>query len=171
MDYYYSVSYDEIEWSDWKEFKSGATDIFDEYNLESLYFKYKVVIRAESTMHRPYLQSIQFILQPYSNIINSGDLVTRPKIWLRKKNGDGDITLVNQMTGQSMELKDIQNNEEIFIDCEYKEIISSLQYLGIYRFDSHNDEYLELIRGDNYLKGYGDFDFDIRHYGYLLQDN
>lgn len=170
MDFYYSVSGDSMEWTEWKPFNEGSTEIFDNYDLSNLYFKYKVIMKSESSTKKPYLQSISFLLQPFSNNINIGDLPSYPKIWIRKVNGDGDIRLTNHMTNQTLILTEMQNEEEVFIDCDNEEIISSLQYLGVYRYDSHNDEFLELIRGDNYLKGQGDFDIDIRIQSPLLQE-
>lgn len=170
LEFYYSVSHDGIQWESWKPFQAGATDLFDGYNLASLYFRYRVVIASTDETEKPYLQEISFLLQPFTSLLNEGDLTIKPKAWIRKTTQDGDVRLINHMTGQSIEIKDMQNGEEIFIDFENEEIISSLQYLGVYRFDSHNDEWLELIRGENYLKGYGDFEIDFRFRNKLLQE-
>lgn len=170
LDFYYSVSYDGAQWESWKPFQMGATDLFDDYNLTNLYFRYKVVIASTDDTQKPYLQEVSFLLQPFASLLNEGDLTMKPKVWIRKINGRGDIQLVNHMTGQKVELTDVQNGEEIYIDFENEEIISSLQYLGVYRFDNHNDEWLELIRGENYLKGYGDFEIDFRFQNILLQE-
>lgn len=125
---------------------------------------------ADSDAVKPYFQSLTMDLRPFSYIENTGDLPIQPKLWIRKTNGKGDIALINFTTGQRVEFKDLHNHEEVFIDCENEEIISSNQVIGIYRYDSHNDEYLELIRGSNYMTSEGDFDLDVRYKATLLQE-
>lgn len=170
MDFYYSVSNDQQEWSDWKGFNESSAELLNDYRLYQLYFRFKIVFSSETLSKRPYFQSVSIYLEPYTLAENIGDTVTKPKLWLTKKNSPGDITLTNKMTGQEIIFKDIYLNEQIFIDCESEEIISSFQNSGIYRYDNHNDEWLELLAGENYLKGYGDFDLDLRYTGKLLQD-
>lgn len=169
LNFFYSTSYDDVYWTDWMPFREGNTDILDGYDLSDLRFRYKVIISSIDELQKPYLQSISFSLLPYKNIENVADMPTKPKIWIRKLNGKGDISLTNHMTNQTITIKNLQENEEIYIDNENEEIISSLQDLGVYRHDDHNDEWLELIRGDNYIKGTGDFDMDIRYQGILIQ--
>ncbi|MGG0667641.1 hypothetical protein ABE073_03840 [Lederbergia citrisecunda] len=170
MDFYYSVSNDQQEWSEWKTFNEYSEELLNDYKLYQLYFRFKIVFSSEDLSKRPYFQSISINLEPYTLAENIGDITTKPKLWLTKKNSKGDIRLVNKMTGQEVIFKDIHLNEQIFMDCENEEIISSFQDSGIYRYDSHNDEWLELLVGENYLKGYGDFDLDLRYTGKLLQD-
>lgn len=170
VSYSFRVSYNLLNWTDWKEFYTTSYDLLDEYGLKGLYIQIKISMVSDNEQKKPYLQSFNMELRPYANIDNTGDLAIKPKIWIRKKNGKGDISIINFTTGQVLELKDLNNNEEIYIDCDNEEIVSSNQHLGIYRYDSHNDEYLELIRGVNYITSIGDFDLDIRHKGILLQD-
>src|SRR6185312_1945688 len=58
LEYFYSVSHNEVEWSEWKEFSAGSTGMFNDYDLENLYFRYKVIIKSEDDTQKPYLQSI-----------------------------------------------------------------------------------------------------------------
>ncbi len=170
MDFYYSTSVDQQEWSEWRNFHESSSELLNDHKLFQLYFRFKIIFSSEDMSKRPYFQSISINLEPYTLAENIGDTVTKPKLWLTKKNSRGDIRLVNKMTGQEIIFKDIHLNEQIFIDCENEDIVSSFQNSGIYRFDSHNDEWLELLAGENYLKGYGDFDLDLRYTGKLLQD-
>lgn len=170
VNFFYSVSYDGAEWTSWRPFQSGSTDIFNDYGLSNLLFRYKVEMHATSEHARPYLQRVSFRLSPFLNIENLGDLEVKPKLWIKKKNGSGDISLINHFTGQTITMKNLINEEEVFLDCENEVIISSRQDLGVYRYDDHNDEWLELQVGDNYLKGTGNFDIDVRYQGKLLQE-
>ena len=170
IQYFFRVSYDQHTWTDWKRLYTTSYDFLDDYSLTGLYVQFQVVIIADNHSVKPYLQSLDIALKPFYYVENVGDLPIKPKVWIRKRNGRGDITLINFTTGQRVEFKDINNGEEIYIDCENEEIVSSNQTLGVYRYDSHNDEYLELVRGDNYITSDGDFDLDIRYKGILLQE-
>lgn len=170
MDFYYSVSNDNINWTEWAPLQIQSSDFLNQYNLTQLYFKYKVIFASTNSTDKPFLQSISITYDPYFLFENITDMSIRPKLWLRRINGDGDITIVNHMTGQKMILNDIQNGEEVFIDCENEDIVSSLQSVGVYRYDNHNDEWLDLGVGESYIKTIGDFDMDIRYQGKLLQE-
>lgn len=169
--YYFRVSYDTKNWTEWKKFYDTSYDLLDEHKLSGLYFQYKVVLISESLAKAPFLQSFELIFKPFAFIDNVGDLETKPKIWIRKVNGKGNIKIINHTTGQEVEFTDLLSGEEVYVDCENEEIVSSHQdSLSIYRYDNHNDEFLELIRGDNYITSEGDFDLDIRYKGILLQE-
>lgn len=170
LDFFYSVSFDNVTWTEWETFYVESTDFLNGFNLSTLYFKYKVKIGATVETEKPYLQSISLTFEPFLLFENLGDTALKPKLWIRKKNVFGSITLINHMTGLELTLSNLENNEEVYIDCENEEIISSLQFLGVYRYDNHNDEWLELNRGETYLKGHGDFDMDIRYQNIILQD-
>lgn len=170
VEYYFRVSYNQVDWTDWKRMFTTSHDLLDEYTLSGLYIQFKVTMIAESEAVKPYLQKFEMDLKPYGYVENTGDLPIKPKVWIRKKNGKGKVVLINFTTGQRMEFKELNNNEEVYIDCENEEIVSSNQVAGVYRYDSHNDEYLELIRGSNYLTSEGDFDLDIRYKAKLLQE-
>lgn len=170
VEYYFRVSYDETYWTDWERIYTTSYDFLDDYSLTGLYIQFQIVMVSENLLLRPYLQAFEMDLKPYGFVENTGDLPINPKIWIRKKNGAGDITIINFTTGQRVEFKDLNNNEEVYVDCENEEIVSSNQVYGVYRYDSHNDEFLKLAVGDNYLASEGDFDLDIRYKNILLQD-
>ncbi len=83
-------------------------------------------------------------------IPNKGHRSFKPEIWI-KKTGNGNITINNLSNGDSIfEMKNLKDGEEIYIDCENEIINSSLP--DIYRYDDFNNEYLEIVYGNNYLK-------------------
>ena len=100
-------------------------------------------------------------------IDNVGDVILQPEIWIRKTNGSGDIKLTNETNGMSLELKNLNNGEEVYIDCENKDIVSSLPLT--YRYKDHNGVFIEFEVGENLLTGEGDFKLDIRLQFKLLQ--
>ena len=170
IEYFFRISYNQIHWTDWKKVHLTSYDFLNEYDLLGMYIQFRVIMIADNELVKPYLRSLDISFKPYGYVENTGDLPVKPKIWIRKKNGKGDIAIINFTTGQRVEFKDLNNNEEVYVDCENEEIVSSNQYIGVYRYDSHNDEYLELVRGSNYLTFEGDFDLDIRHKAILLQE-
>ena len=170
IEYYFSVSNDMVNWGNWKSFHLSSHDFLNDYKLSSLYVRFMVKMDSETELKKPYLQSLDLELKPFGFVDNVGDLPIKPKLWIKKRNGKGSIQLINYTTGQILELKDLNNNEEVYIDCENEEIVSSNQPYGVYRYDSHNDEFFELVRGDNLITSYGDFDLDIRYKNFLIQE-
>lgn len=170
VEYYYRISYNQFDWKEWKRLHITSQDLFDEYVLAGLYVQFKIVMVASNALTKPYLKSLRMALKPFGYVENIGDLPIEPKIWIRKKNGKGKVALINFTTGQRMEFKELNNGEELYIDCENEEIVSSNQNIGVYRYDGHNDEYLTLARGHNHITSDGDFDFDIRYKAKLLQE-
>lgn len=170
LEYYFSISYDNINWTSWERFYEQSSDFLNPYNLSNIYFKYKVVMGSSSTSTKPFLQSISLTLEPYFLVSNGGDLTIKPKMWFTKTISAGTIQLFNHYTGQKIEFKDLQIGEEVYVDFDEEDIISSLQSLGVYRYDNHNNEWLYLPYGENYLRGYGNFNMDIRYQFKLLQE-
>lgn len=168
--YYFSVSFGDGQWTEWKEFFTHTQDLLDGYSLEGLLFKYKVALKSVSEAKKPYLQKLSIDLSPFANYKNLGDLPVKPKIWITKKNSSGTIKLINETTEQELIIKNLNKNEQVFIDCENEDIVSSAQNSGVYRYDDHNDEFLELAVGDNFIRAEGDLDFDIKFKYILLQD-
>lgn len=101
------------------------------------------------------------------SIFNEGDLPTKPKLWITKRTGAGDVSIkiTDNESGntQTLTIKGLQNNEKVFIDCENEEIISDLQYLNIYRYDDHNGIWLELVEGESTLEFVGNFDIELEY--------
>lgn len=95
------------------------------------------------------------------NIYNTGDIDIKPKMWITKRVDDGNITIENESNGQVVTINNLQVDEEVFVDFDREDIISSLQYLTVYHYDDHNNVWLELIEdndGENKLKFTGNFD-------------
>lgn len=86
---------------------------------------------------------------PIIKIGNRGHFSTFPRIWIEKI-GNGDITIYNKTNGnEKFEFKNIDMGEKLFIDCK-NEIIKTDKE-RTYRYDDFNDNYLELIYGENVL--------------------
>jgi len=82
---------------------------------------------------------------------NIGDLPTKPQIIVEVVDGDSFSIVNNTNRGQKLEFTDLAKGEILTIDCEAESIESSLP--GIYRYDnmSEDSEFLEMVRGNNYL--------------------
>lgn len=170
VEFYFSVSNDNSVWSDWAEMNLHNSHLLLNYDLSKLYFKYKVVMHSKNLDIKPYLQSLSISFEPCEILENLGDLPIKPKIWIRKKNGNGTIALTNVNTNQTLTIQNLINNEEIYINCEKEDIVSDRQHLGVYRYDDHNGEFLELPLGVSILKGFGDFDMDVRYQNIFIQE-
>ncbi|WP_186321349.1 phage tail domain-containing protein [Bacillus sp. FJAT-22090] len=99
---------------------------------------------------------------------NEGDLTIKPRARIKKTVSKGDIEIKNITSNQTFKLTDIQLDEEIYIDFENEEIVSSLQYLNVYRYGNHNGTWLEMIiddesNGENTLELTGDFQLDLEY--------
>lgn len=83
-------------------------------------------------------------------IKNLGHYSTFPEIEIVKIN-NGNIMIQNTTNAnQTAEIKNLKDRERIVIDCMNEELETNLE--NTYRFDDFNDEYIELIRGDNNIK-------------------
>src|SRR5690606_3842280 len=121
-------------------------------------FQYRVTMSMMSqTGVSPKFKSFKMALTGGYKIINSGDIVCYPEVWI-KKNGFGDVKLINTTNNSVMEFKDIHNNEEVYINCETHYIVSDVAY----RYDNHNGQYLKLDVGENIITGEGEFTADFR---------
>lgn len=89
----------------------------------------------------PHELSIQGV---YSQIFyNEGDRPIRPQLKITKI-GDGDISIKNESNQQILTLKNLYNNEIVYINGEHEEIMSSLQRSNNrYLHDNHNDVWLD----------------------------
>lgn len=86
---------------------------------------------------------------------NSGDFECKPIVRIVKR-GLGDVTIQN-LSNDTGEFKftGINDMEELHIDCENREIETSLSG---YRYDNFSGNYLSFVRGINRLKVIGDCD-------------
>lgn len=167
---YISVSFDSGNtWGQWIQVNDAAYDkpFFDDYyDLEYCKFKYMVEMTYSNGVSPQFNEFSMSLIGAY-DFFNNGDLPCKPEIWIKKTNGSGDVKLFNDMTGQIVEFKNLNNNEEVYVDCENEDIVSSLPL--VYRYDDHNNEFLELDIGENYLSGDGEFELVIRHEFKTLQ--
>lgn len=171
IDYFYSYSQDGNTWVDWQPLNSGIHNLFAGVDTTEIYIRFKVILESKLLSESPEHKGIKLTLYPYEYIFNNGDLKACPKLWVKKINGSGDIQIINKTNEQTLSLTNLHDDEEVFIDTYDETIISSLQSsLNIYRYDDHNNVWLNLEAGDNYLDSKGDFLLDIRYYAPLLQD-
>ena len=103
-------------------------------------------------------------------VLNSGDMIIKPKIWITKTVTDGDLSIENENTGQTMTISNLQVNEQVYLNGENEEIVSSLEILNVYRHNDHNDVWLDLEVGDNSLILTGDFILEIEYQLIYLAD-
>lgn len=136
----------------------------------------EIDIRCNSPFTYGHTQEIEGIEVRVTNptnettIYNEGDMTIKPRAWITKKVSSGSINIANESNNQLVILNNLQLDEEVFIDFENLEIVSSLESLGVYHFDDHNDVWLELIEGDNFLSFIGDFDIRFEFEKVYLAD-
>lgn len=116
------------------------------------------MINIQMRCDSPYAYSPTYISPEYDlsnntiegtliQFINDGDTELYPEISIIK-NGVGDIEFYNQTNGNKyFKLTNIDDNEEIYLNCEKEIIISSLP--NIYRYDNFSGEFLKIIYGIN----------------------
>lgn len=112
------------------------------------------------------------VLNPSNSlaIYNEGDMTIKPKVWITKTVSNGSISIENEANDQIIVMNNLQLNEQVYIDFENEEIVSSLESLTVYRYKDHNNIWLELIEGDNSLTFIGDFDIQIEYELVYLAD-
>ena len=82
--------------------------------------------------------------------INYGDVDCQPILSLQKV-GNGDISVINLSNGGSeFKLNSLVLDEDLYIDNENEEIITSIP--STYRYDNHNGVFINMIRGVNNIK-------------------
>lgn len=137
----------------------------------------KLNVRCSSPFTYSHTQVFELIqireatpLSKTFSLLNSGDMSIKPRMWITKQNGNGSISIQNEESNQTLTLSNLLNNEKIFIDLENDTIVSDLEYLNIYRYEDHNNEWIELIEGENTLICNGDFDIEIEYEMVYLAD-
>lgn len=152
-----------FSWGDWIDISKNINPLFDGegFSLLETYFQYKVVLRNDSYDGKsPVFEAFKLELTGGYKIQNNGDIPVYPELWITKKNGSGDIRIINKFNGKVLEMKDLNNGETVYLNGEEEDIITDLPMT--YRFENHNREFLRLDVGDNILVGEGDFDLDVR---------
>lgn len=169
VDIYIRLSYDSTNWGEWIKINNTAHPILfrdDYYDMEFAKFQYKVVMVSEGLVS-PVFSNFSYTLQGSYLIENIGDLACKPEMWIKKLNKSGTVKLTNESNGQTLILTNLNKDEEVYIDCENEDIITNLPLT--YRYDNHNNVFLELDVGDNLLTGEGEFELNIRHEFRVLQ--
>lgn len=87
---------------------------------------------------------------------NDGDIPIKPKVRIQSGTIGGAISIKNLRNNTTCVFENIKPEEELLIDFEQESIESSLEYLGIYRYDDHNDGWIQLDVDDNELEIVGD---------------
>lgn len=162
----YSTSNDQVNWSAWHKLYELDRFIFENPSEESVYFKIRVTLKTTDSNNSPQFFSSSTVFKNTHKIENIGDKVCKPKLWLTKTNGDGNVELHNLETQQTLKFKNLKDGEQVFVDCEQETVITDIPL--IYRYDDHNDVFIELIEGNNYLLGSGDFKLDVEYQMRLL---
>ena len=129
-------------------------------------------IELEMRCDSPYSYSPIYVSEIYSSpsqIIfnNEGDTPIYPEISI-VKNGDGDLSIINQTNGgQEFTFVSLVDGENLYVDCENEYIETDLS--TTYRYANFNDNYLELVTGVNILNITGDCDIRFRYRFKFLQ--
>lgn len=79
---------------------------------------------------------------------NNGDIEIKPEIWIDKV-GSGSIRILNTNNGSDFKIDNLVDGETIYIDGENEEIETDLS--NTYRYEDHNDNFLEFDYGVNRL--------------------
>jgi phage-related protein len=96
---------------------------------------------------------------------NEGDDILKPEIEILKY-GTGDFSITNLTDGGKVcSFTGLADQETVYVNNELRQIISDS---GFYRYDNHNGNYLELVRGENSLEVNGAAIIDFR-YQYILK--
>lgn len=165
-----NVSYDGgYNWEGWKKATNNHTlpDFSPFTNSKSTVFQYRYVGESTVIASLPTLHDFQATITPTYLFVNDGDLPCKPEIWIEKI-GNGDFSIINR-TNNNQELKfvDILDRELLYIDCEREHIETDVNMK--YRYDNFNNQYLELVTGNNVLEFKGKFKVMFRYQFKTLQ--
>lgn len=157
-----------FSWGEWHNINKNAFNLFeDEELLENAKLQFQVTMTGDLANESPVFYSLSLDFYGAVRIANLGDRICKPELWIKKTVGSGDIALTNETTGKTLTLSNLNNGEIVYIDCLKEDIVSSLPLK--YRYNDHNDVYLELETGVNILTGKGNFELDIRYEFIFLQ--
>lgn len=160
------VSFDNgFYWTDWVNINNGPyKPLFDGDGLvlNKVLYQYRVRMDLGDNYSgkSPVFDLFSLKLEGAYKIENVGDVVCKPEIWIKKVNGSGSVKLTNETNGNVLEIKNLNNNETVYIDCENEDIVTDLP--SKYRYNDHNNVFIELEQGSNILSGEGDFLLDIK---------
>ena len=129
-------------------------------------------LEIEMRCDSPYSYSSFYTSELYTSpaqikITNGGDTSIYPEISITKI-GAGDLSIVNQTNGnQEFKFTSLVDAESLYVDCENEYIETDLS--GTYRYDNFNNNYLELVTGENTLNITGDCSIQFRYRFKLFQ--
>jgi len=93
--------------------------------------------------------------------INNGDVDCKPMLSLQKV-GNGNIAIINLSDGgKEFGIKNLLNDEDLYIDNENEEIVTSIP--NTYRYDNQTGEFLNMVRGVNNLRIFGECKLQFRY--------
>ena len=120
---------------------------------------FDIYFRANS----PFAYSDLIITDAYNEfpikIVSKADVIIRPEV-LIKKNGDGNIAIINQSTGQIVKLKSLYDNEVIYIDNDNRIATSNTRNNLKEVF---SNQFLFFNRGNNVLTIEGNCQIKFRY--------
>lgn len=130
---------------------NGLKEGYLELNMRcnsSKSYSHEIMTPIYDTEKLSYKQDVDF---PIIKLGNKGHFSTFPKIWIEKINDyHEEIIIYNKTNSNEMfKFEGIEIGEKLFIDCR-KEIINTNKE-RTHRYDNFNDNYLELIYGENIL--------------------
>lgn len=112
---------------------------------------FEITFRTNS----PYASS-ELIETEDHTIHNNSDIPIYPEMLL-KKQGDGNVTITNSITGQNITYPNLRNNEVIYIDNDREITTSNI------RDDYTHHSFLYFIRGENTIVVDGDCQLKFRY--------
>ncbi|RNB52673.1 hypothetical protein EDM57_21030 [Brevibacillus gelatini] len=159
-----NVSYDGgYTWEGWKVATNGSPlpDFSPFTNSKHTVFQYRYVADSTVITSLPVLHDFQITVKPTYLFVNYGDVPCKPEIWIEKI-GNGDLSIINKSNNnQEFKFVDILDKELLYIDCEREHIETDINMK--YRYDNFNNEYLELVTGNNLLEFVGHFKVMFRY--------
>lgn len=159
-----NVSYDGgYTWEGWRKAEKGQPlpNFSPLTSSKNTVFQYRYIGEANVVTSLPRLHDFSITVTPTYLFVNEGDTICKPEIWIEKI-GNGDFSIINR-TNNNQEFKfiDILDRELLYIDCEREHIETDINMK--YRYDNFNNQYLELVRGNNILEFKGKFKVMFRY--------
>jgi len=165
-----NVSYDGgYTWEGWKRaIQNSALPNFSSFTKsKATVFQYRFVAESSIVTALPVLHDFQVSVTPTYLFVNHGDLPCKPEIWIEKI-GNGDLSIINRSNhNQEFTFVNILDKEVLYIDCEREHIETDVNMR--YRYDNFNNQYLELVTGNNVLEFKGQFKVMFRYQFKTLQ--
>jgi phage-related protein len=94
------------------------------------------------------------------SFMNIGHVDLKPEMWIYKI-GDGDISITNKASGRLFQFTGLNAGETVYINNESGHIESDI--IGLFRYDSFNDEYLYFEKGRNIISVKGNCKLQFRY--------